>query len=452
MKQMKILVSEDGDSQRTMLCAALGEEGFEVSEARSAEEALSLMKTDFFDLLITDYKMSGMNGLELLEAVKRRTPETDVIMMTAFGTVETAIQALKLGAVDYITKPLELEELLLQIGRIGRNRALTRENELLRKNLAEKGIASKQIIYQSEAMGRAINLASRVAASDATVLIEGESGTGKELIARLIHQLSPRSSQPRVTVNCMALPETLLESELFGHEKGAFTGATQSRIGRFEEADGSTLFLDEIGDLSPAIQVKLLRFLQEHEFQRLGSNRTLHSDARIITATNRSLPECISKGTFREDLYYRLNVVSIRLPSLRERKEDLPLLTEHFLKKSANRYRKQVVEFSAEARDQLMAYDYPGNVRELENIIERAVVITDGPVVTPAELPFHSGGAEFQPNPVSSDGTLGAAVERVERQMIRQALREHKNNKSRAAEQLGISERVLRYKVKRLKL
>ena len=307
MQTLSILVVEDGHSQRELLRDFLRDEGHDVSEAERGEKALKQLRENYFDLLLIDYKMPGMDGMELLKEVKRINPEVDVIMMTAYGTVETAVQAMKAGAVDYVTKPIELDELLILIDRISERRTLLKENEILRDELRREGVTANDIIFRSSAMNGVINLAGRVATSKATVLIQGESGTGKELVARLVHALSPRSQKPMIVVNCAALPENLLESELFGHEKGAFTGAVQRRIGRFEEADGGSLFLDEIGELPPPVQVKLLRFLQEREFERLGGNRTLHSDVRIISATNRDLKAKTGEGAFREDLFYRLN-------------------------------------------------------------------------------------------------------------------------------------------------
>lgn len=445
---LNILVVEDGKSQREMLRDFLRENGHEVWETAQGVAALDHLAQNYVDLLLIDYKMPGMDGMKLLEKVRRINPEIDVIMMTAYGTIETAVQAMKAGAADYITKPIELDELLLLIDRISEHRDLLKENEILRDELGRKGVTADDIIFRSRAMNEVINLAGRVADSRATVLIQGESGTGKELIARLIHTLSPRSEKPMTIVNCAALPENLLESELFGHEKGAFTGASQRRIGRFEEADSGSLFLDEIGELSQAVQVKLLRFLQEREFQRIGDNRMRHSDVRVISATNRDLGALIRKGSFREDLYYRLNVVSITLPPLRERKDDIPLLMDHFLGHYAQWNGKPIQGFLPEARDLLLKYDYPGNVRELENIIERAVVIARGSLISPRDLPFPvaeppSEGKEAAPQ------RLKDSVEGLERKMIRQALDWTGHHQTQAAEILGISERALRYKLKK---
>ncbi|HBF43754.1 MAG TPA: two-component system response regulator [Desulfobacteraceae bacterium] len=449
MLNHSILVVEDGQSQREMLRDFLRDKGYDVFEAKNGGRALDQVRQNYFDLVLLDYKMPEMDGLEVLENIKGINPEIDVIMMTAYGTIETAVDAMKAGASDYITKPVELEELLILIERISRQRTLLRENKALREELRGKGVTTDQIIYQSSAMNDVINLAGRVATSRATVLIQGESGTGKELLARLIHTLSPRSQQPMITVSCAALPETLLESELFGHEKGAFTGASQRRVGRFEEADTGTLFLDEIAELSLTVQVKLLRFLQEREFQRIGGNRTITSDVRIISATNQDLEKKLKEGNFREDLFYRLNVVAITVPPLRERKEDLPPLIEHFLRHFATENVKKIQGISTEARDLLLKYEYPGNIRELENIIERAVVITRGDVISNSDLPFFGAHLPPDKNEKNIPKTLKETVEALERSMIEGAIKETKNHQTRAASLLGISERMLRYKLKK---
>ncbi len=449
MTKTNILVVEDGHTQRKMLGDFLKDEDYEVAEAANGGEALKKLKEAYFNLVLLDYKMPGMDGMEVLGHIKDMNPEMDVIMMTAYGTVETAVQAMKAGAADYITKPIELDELLIQIERISERRTLLRENELLREELRGKGVTSDQIISQSPAMHEVVNLAGRVAASHATVLLQGESGTGKELLARLIHSLSPRSGKPMMTVNCAALPENLLESELFGHERGAFTGASQRRIGRFEEADRGSLFLDEVGELSPSVQVKLLRFLQEREFQRLGGNRTMRSDVRIISATNQDLEKKIEKGEIRDDLYYRLNVVAISVPPLRERKEDIPRLIDHFLRRFARENRREIKGMSQEARDLLLKYDYPGNVRELENIIERAVVITRTPYLSTRDLPFTEPPGNSDGKAAPPEGSLKDSVEALERRMIQEALNRSGGHQVKAARRLGISERMLRYKLKK---
>ncbi|UCF95729.1 MAG: sigma-54-dependent Fis family transcriptional regulator [Desulfobacterales bacterium] len=446
---MNILIVEDGESQRVMLRDFLREEGYDVAEAANGEEALAKVEGEYLDLMLLDYKMPGMDGMTVLQKVKSLNPEIDVIMMTAHGTIETAVSAMKAGAADYIIKPVDLEELLLLIARIAERRTLLRENQILREELREKGVTTDQIIFQSAAMGAVVNLAGRVANSSTTVLIQGESGTGKELLARLIHTMSPRCARPMVTVNCTALAENLLESELFGHEKGAFTGASHRRIGRFEEADGGTLFLDEIGELALLVQVKLLRFLQEREFQRVGGNHTIRSDVRIISATNRDLPHKVEAGSFREDLFYRLNVVTVEMPPLRERKEDVGALIDHFLQRYSNENGKEIRGITPEARDLLLKYDYPGNVRELENILERAVVITRGTVITEQDLPFHGRTPSFEPKANQTTRGLKESVEFLERNLIQEALEQAANHQTRAAQLLGISERMLRYKLKK---
>jgi len=449
MQKLNILVAEDGQSQREMLRGFLKDEGYEVSEAENGEEAIKELSDGYFDLLLLDYKMPGMDGMKVLEEVKRINPEIDVIMMTAYGTIDTAVRAMKAGAADYITKPIELEELAILLGRISERQTLKRENESLREELRGKGVTTDQIIYKSFAMDEVVNLSGRIANSSATVLIQGESGTGKELLAGLIHTLSPRSERPMIVVSCAALSENLLESELFGHEKGAFTGALRRRIGRFEEADGGTLFLDEIGELAPSIQVKLLRFLQGREFQRVGGNQTIRSDVRIISATNRNLEERVKEGTFREDLFYRLNVVTITVPPLRERKGDVSPLIDHFLKSFATENGKEIQGISPEAMDFLLKYDYPGNVRELENIIERAVVITRGSVISSRDLPFSGENLHADERGILDRGTLRESLEALERQLIQKAMEETSNHQTKAADLLGISERMLRYKLKK---
>lgn len=440
-----VMVVDDEHTQLEFVGGFLRKAGFEVVLTGSAVQALERFQKEAFDLVLTDQRMPEMSGIDLLKQCRALDPEVAVIIMTAYGSIETAVSAMKEGATDYLTKPLNLEELLLRIERVKRSHQLVRENTELREALLERH-RIEGVIGESGQMQEVLDLVRRVAPSDATVLLRGESGTGKELIAKAIHYASARRNGPLVKVNCAALPETLLESELFGHEKGAFTGAFAMRKGRFEVADRGTLFLDEIGDLPAHLQAKLLRVLQEKEFERVGSNRAITSDVRIITATHGDLEQLMRDGSFREDLYYRLNVVTIILPPLRERRQDLSALIDHFLRKFAEKNGKTIQGFSREARDALLRYDYPGNVRELENLVERAIVLTRDDVIGPGELPLTiketRAGAEDQTN-------LSAVVEGMERRMIVDALSAAGGVQTKAADNLGISERALRYKLRK---
>jgi len=450
MKKGRILIAEDEKPQRELLEGFLRKEGFEVDGVGSGREALQRLRESVYDIALIDYKMPELDGLQTLREIRRLSPELPVVMMTAYGTVETAVASMKEGALDYLTKPIDLDELLLIFEKVLERSRLIYENKLLKAQLKER-YTFKHIIYQSPKMEEVMNLVARVAPSSSTVLIRGESGTGKELIANAIHYASPRAEKPFVKVSCSAIPETLLESELFGHEKGAFTGALQRRIGRFEEASEGTIFLDEIGELSPVLQVKLLRVLQEREFQRLGSNLTLKTEARVIAATHRNLEDAMKRGEFREDLYYRLNVISIFIPPLRERKEDIPPLIDYFLKKYSQLNQKKVTNLSQEARMLLLRYSYPGNVRELENMIERAVVLCRGEIITTQDLPFHlqDEKSEKEWESLGKPKTLPESLEQLEKDLILKALRDHQGVQTKAAESLGISERVLRYKIKK---
>ena len=441
----RILVVDDEPAQRELVGGFLRKHGFDVVEAGGGREAVARFKQEAFDLVLTDQRMPDLSGLEVLEAVRSTSPETAVVIITAYGTIETAVSAVKAGAADYLTKPLNLDDLLHRVHRVRERQRLVAENRELREALAERHRV-EGIIGDSGRMQEVLSLVRRVALSDATVLIRGESGTGKELIARALHYASPRAAGPLVKVNCAALAESLLEAELFGHEKGAFTGAVASRKGRFELADGGSIFLDEIGDLPPHLQVKLLRVLQEREFERVGSSRPIKVDVRLLAATHRNLEALVREGRFREDLYYRINVVTIILPPLRERREDLPPLIEHFLSAFAGKNGKTVRGLTREAREALLRYDYPGNIRELENLIERAVVLTRDDVIGVEDLPL----TLETPAPGSGEGAgLIAAVEGLERRMIQEALAKADGTQTRAAELLGISERVLRYKLRK---
>jgi len=447
MKKRVVLIVDDEKNQRQTLVGFLNKKGYQAIGCENAVNAVSIITEQPVDFVFSDYQMPEMTGMELLFQVKDINPEILVIIFTAYGTIEMAVDAMKQGAYDYLTKPIDLEELSMILKKGTEFLQLREENRELR-NILQDRFSSDQIISVSKQMEGVLNLVTRVAQTDTTVLIRGESGTGKELIAEAIHFHSLRSNRALIKVNCAALPETLLESELFGHERGAFTGAINTRQGRFEEAGGGTIFLDEIGDISLNTQVKLLRVIQEREFQRLGDNKTFTTDCRIITATNRNLEMSIKNGTFREDLYYRLNVVPILIPPLRQRREDIPKLIEHFLEKFNLKCHKQVKGLTREARDMLMKYSYPGNIRELENIIERAVVLTRYEVIDVDDLPLQI--AKHPAEEAILDSTpLGRQLAGREKDLILKALKNNSWIQTRAAEELGISERVLRYRMKK---
>jgi two-component system NtrC family response regulator len=450
---IRLLVVDDEKNQRELLEGFLRKKGYDVHAAGGGEAALAWLKENGCEVILTDHKMPGMDGTTLLRAVKALNPEIAVVLMTAYGTVEKAVEAMKLGAYDYLTKPIDLDELLILLGRIEESLLLTREVRQLRQEIKER-FSFEGVITQSPRMAEVLSLVARVAPSQSTVLIRGESGTGKGLLARVIHHHSGRSARPFLTLNCAAIPENLLESELFGHEKGAFTGASALHLGKFEQAHGGTLFLDEIGDLSPALQSKVLRAVQDRAFERVGGSKTITVDVRLISATHQDLEQRIREQRFREDLYYRLNVVSLFLPPLRDRKEDIPILLDHFLKKFGKANGKEDLEISREARDLLLRYNYPGNIRELENLVERAVVLCRGRLITTREVPFHlkdgvgEGGAPLPP----ADLPLTDRLDALEKTLIQQALEAAEGVQTRAAEKLGISERVLRYKLRKYKL
>jgi len=443
-----VLVVEDEEAQRRILADFLKSQGYGVQTATNGREGLARFQRDLFDFVLADYKMPEMDGLTLLRELRHLNPEARVVLITAFGTVESAVKAMKEGAMDYLTKPVNLEELLIILQRAAQSITLARENRALKEMLRERH-RFEGLVAVSPKMEEVLSVVRRAAGSAAPVLIRGESGTGKEVIARIVHLQSPRAERPLLSVNCPAIPDTLLESELFGHEKGAFTGAVQARPGRFELAHTGSLFLDEIGYMSPSLQVKLLRVLQEQTFERLGGTRTIKVDVRIIAATNRDLEELMREGKFLQDLYYRLNLVEVRLPPLRERREDIPHLVNHFLRTIAQRHASGARTLSREAHEALLRYDWPGNVRELENVIERAIILTRGPVITVDDLPPTVTGASKQAEMVTLDGSepLPEMVSRIEREMILQALGKADGVQTRAAALLGISERVLRYKM-----
>ncbi|MCF8032630.1 MAG: sigma-54 dependent transcriptional regulator [Desulfarculaceae bacterium] len=442
----RILIVDDEKNYLVVLQALLAESGYEVFTANGGAQALAQAAEDEPDLVITDMRMPSMTGVELIRRLKERFPDVLIIVMTAYGTVENAVEAMKAGAVDYISKPFENTELLLTVQKALKMRRLLAQNRLLKEEL--KGFG--EIIGDSKAMREVYELIDKVAATRATVLLTGESGTGKELIARAIHVRSPRAEEPFVAVNCMALTETLLESELFGHEKGSFTGASTRRKGRFEVAHGGTLFLDEVGEMGSALQVKLLRVLQERTFERVGGNQPIKVDVRIVAATNRDLAVAVEEGSFREDLFYRLNVVRIELPPLSKRKEDLPALVAHFVNKYAAEVGRTAPEVSQEAMEVIYQHPWPGNVRELENAIERAVILAGGRI-TPSDLPLEmrptaDPGADAAPLPGAS---LNEALEDLEQRMILQALKQADGVAAHAAEALGLTKSNLAYKLKK---
>ncbi len=445
-----LLIVEDEAKMRRLLELNLAEEGYTIHVAADAEAGLNQLRQTEVDLVLTDLKLPGMNGLEFLQAVKRANSLVPVIVMTAYGSVETAVEAMKAGASDYVLKPFSLEEIKLVVRKELDVRHLRQENRSLREALGQR-YQFKNIIAHSAKMQEVLATVERVAPTNSTVLLGGESGVGKDLIARAIHEHSRRASGPFVKINTTAIPENLLESELFGYEKGAFTGAVTSKPGKFELADKGTIFLDEIGDVPPAVQVKLLRVLQEREFERLGGTKTLKVDVRLVAATNRDLRAALEEGAFREDLYYRLNVVPISIPPLREHKEDIPYLAEHFLARFVAESGKPIRGITPAAMRKLMEFHWPGNVRELENIIERAVALARGDTIDAADIhldlsppPAAAGSVPFLPE--------GMTLEQYEDELIREALRRARGNKSQAARLLGLSRNALRYRLSKIGL
>lgn len=448
--KISILVVDDEAPQRITLSGHLKNIGYLVYEAESADRAINIINSNTIDIVLSDFQMPDKTGLELFKAIKKINPEIYFILFTAYGTVETAVEIMKEGAFDFITKPINLDELEIILKRIVERKTLISENEKLRNILEEKYNLPNLIAF-SKKMQEIVNLAGRVAQSKATILIRGESGSGKEVLAKAIHFTSQRKDQPFIAVNCAALNENLLESEMFGHEKGAFTGADRQKLGRFELADKGTLFLDEVGDLPLQTQIKLLRVLQEGQFERVGGTQTIHTDVRIISATNKNIEELINVGKFREDLYYRLNVITIHIPPLRERKEDIVPLIDYFLNKYIQETNRSKVEFSKEAIDLLLKYNYPGNVRELENIIHHSLVLSRGELITTEDLPSNVKQMQKEKVDFIDDENMSFTerVENFEKKLIFDALKETGGNQSKAARKLGISERNLRYRLEK---
>lgn len=449
MKDYSILIIDDEETQRNVLSGYLQKKGFKVFSASSGDSGIDIAKSNLIDIVLSDYKMPDKTGIEVLAEVKSINPEISFVIITAYGTVENAVKAIRLGAYDYISKPVDLDELDILIERIIETKNLKSEIKILRTQLQDK-FKIDSIISNSPKMNEVLSVASRASESKATILITGESGTGKEVLAKAIHFAGSRKNNPFIAVNIPALPETLMESELFGHEKGAFTGAERLKKGRFELADKGTIFLDEIGDVPLNIQVKLLRVLQEQKIERLGSTENIAIDVRIITATHQNLEEKIKDKSFREDLYYRLNIVSINIPPLRERREDILPLIEHFINFYAAENVKGKIEISKEVVDLLMKYNYPGNVRELENIIERAVVLCRDRIITLNDIPNSIKGFKNESLlPETGSGSLNEQVEALEKKLIYDALSQSEGNQTVAAKLLGLTERNIRYKIQK---
>jgi DNA-binding NtrC family response regulator len=446
----RILIVEDEDKLRRVIQLHLESAGFEVDGTPTAEQALPLATV--VDLVITDLRLPGIDGLQFIQQLQARGIQVGVIVITAHGSVEAAVEAMKLGAADFLQKPFSLDHLTTLVDKVLAVQSLRKENQRLRQELDQR-YQLDNIIGRSAAMREIFQTIERVAPTRTTVLLAGESGVGKDLIARAIHQHSPRRNQPFVKINCTALPENLMESELFGYEKGAFTGATASKPGKFEQADGGTAFLDEIGDVPGNIQVKLLRVLQERQFERLGSNLTRNVDLRVIAATNVDLRAALEQGRFREDLYYRLNVVPISIPPLRDRREDIPFLAMHFVRKLSKELGSVAKDISPAAMDRLIAHPWPGNVRELENTIERSLVLASGEVLQPADIrleaPRNMPALSSQETPLLPEGET---LEHWEQMMIREALRRSNGNKSQAARMLGLTRNALRYRLSQMGL
>lgn len=450
MSNFHILLIDDEPAQITSLKSFLKRRDYIVSSANSGSDGINIVKDGNVDLVFTDYRMPEMNGLEVVQSIKEINPELPVVVITAFSDIKDAVHVMKEGAFDYLSKPIQLDELEILVKKAQERNNLISENKLLKEQLKEQ-FKFDFIVTKSPKMEKILSTTSRVAKSNSTVLVRGETGTGKELIARALHYSSNRQNKPLITVNCAALSENLLESELFGHEKGSFTGASSQRIGRFEQADGGTLFIDEIGDISLQTQVKLLRALQFGEFERIGGTKTIKVDVRVVTATNRNLEELIETGEFRQDLYYRINVIAINLPALRERKEDIPILIKHFIDKYAKENGKAVTDISKEAHNQLMHYNYPGNIRELENIIESAIVMSREEVITindfTSDLIISTEATAL--NPHNFINSYEEKLKAFETTMINDALVLKNGNQSQAANMLGMTERHFRSRMQK---
>ena len=438
-KSPTVLVVDDDAEGRAAMLKVLDGSGYKTLEADNGQQALDIILQDSIDVLVTDLRLPVMDGVELLKRAKAADQEIEVILITGHGTVEVAVEAIKEGAYDFITKPVKKAQLLHAVDKASERQYLSRENKELRSQLNQSG--SRKFVYASAEMRNISRMIEQVAPSTATVLITGDSGTGKEIVADAIHNASPRRGKPLIKVSCAALPETLLEAELFGHEKGAFTGANARKEGRFELAHGGTLFLDEVGEISPAVQVKLLRVLQDQKFERLGGTRTIDADVRILAATNKDLQKEVEEKRFREDLFYRLNVINIRIPSLRERKDDIQLLAMHFLKTYADKNQKNLEGFSEDAMLALTSYDWPGNVRELENAVERAVVFTSGTLVPLSVLPQNV--STFGESRHSLTFKIGTPLRELERKAIEITLQHARGDKNLAARMLGVATRTI---------
>lgn len=446
MSKANILIVEDDPLQRRLIKENLEQEDYTVFEASSGKEALDVISLHPVDIAVVDYRLDGETGISVIQEILEQNPLITPIMVTAFGNIENAVEAIKKGAYDYIVKPIDFDKFLLVIARALERQKLKKEISKLQSSLEEK-FSPQNFVFSSSKMEGVALLVSKASKSDATVLISGETGTGKDFVAKTIHFSSKRKKGPYLVVNIPSFPETLIESELFGAEKGPFTGAYERKIGKFEAASGGTIFLDEIGDLPTQLQVKLLRFLQEKEFYRLGSSQPLKSDVRIIAATNKDLEKLMKKEKFRPDLYYRLNVIQIHVPPLKKRKEDIAPLVDHFIRKYSEREGKKIEEISAEAMNSLLKYPFPGNIRELENIIERAAVFCEGSFITSADLPIFL--KEKREEELTQEGlSLNDKVKQLEIKEIKKALLESGAVKSKAARTLGVTERILSYKMK----